>query len=227
MHNPVNLVDTHAPLDPAVNGSFLVQGKVMTGLCPEYDKYLFQGTLRLVLHVHIGLQTLWGMLEIGNDPVGQFFSRGYNVGQPCVDGASGHAVEFGRGGCLDKDQPDLFLYGLKAQRAVRTHAGKNDTYALILPVVCEGTEEEINGQPQTPYCCGFEQIKDIVQNGQVSVRGDHIDAIGLDLHPVFGLVNRHTGGTLEQFHHNTLVRWVQVLNNDKCHAALYRHLSQE
>ncbi len=66
-----------------------------------------------------------------------------------------------------------------------------------------------------------------VQNGEVPVGGDHIDAIRLNLHPILDLEHRHSGSALEQFHHDALVRRVQVLDDDKGHAALLGHVSQE
>ena len=51
----VDLVDAHAPLDPAVDGVLLVQGKVVAGLRPQQDDDLFQGALRLVFQGQSGL----------------------------------------------------------------------------------------------------------------------------------------------------------------------------
>ena len=44
----VNLVDAHAPLDPAVDGGLLVEGKVVARLRPQQDHDLFQGALGFV-----------------------------------------------------------------------------------------------------------------------------------------------------------------------------------
>jgi hypothetical protein len=57
--------------------------------------------------------------------------------------------------------------------------------------------------------------------------GDHIDAVRLDLHPVFDLKNLHPGGALEEFGHDPLVRRVEVLDDDNGHAAVFRHMPQE
>jgi hypothetical protein len=57
--------------------------------------------------------------------------------------------------------------------------------------------------------------------------GDDIDAVRPDSHPVPDLENLHAGGALQQFGHDPLVGRVQVLDDDKCHAAFFRHMPQE
>ena len=44
----VDLVDAHAPLDPAVDGVLLVEGEVVAGLGAQQDDDFLQGALRLV-----------------------------------------------------------------------------------------------------------------------------------------------------------------------------------
>ncbi len=43
--DPVDLMNTHAPFDPAVNGVFFVQGEIVARLRPKQDKDFFQGAL--------------------------------------------------------------------------------------------------------------------------------------------------------------------------------------
>ena len=116
---------------------------------------------------------------------------------------------------------------LKPHRAVRAHAGEDDADAVLLPVLGQGAEEEIDGETQAAGRRRLEQVQHTVQNGHVLVGGDHIDAVRLDLHPVPDLENLHPGGALEQFGHDPLVGRVQVLDDDKGHAALFRHMPQE
>jgi hypothetical protein len=53
--NPVNLVEAHAALDPAVEGILLVERKVMASVGAQQNDGLFQGALRLVLQGHFRL----------------------------------------------------------------------------------------------------------------------------------------------------------------------------
>jgi hypothetical protein len=66
-----------------------------------------------------------------------------------------------------------------------------------------------------------------MKNGHILVGWDHVDAVRLDPHPVPDLEYLHPGGTLEQFGHDPLVRRVEVLDDDKGHAAVFGHMTQE
>ena len=158
---------------------------------------------------------------------GQFLHRGHDVGQPGVNGAARHAVELGRGRLLHQHHARLFLDGPQPQRAVGAHAGKNHADAVLLPVLGQGAEEEINRQTQSARRRRFEQVQHPVQDGHVLVGRDHIDAVRLDPRAVLDLDDLHAGGALEQFGHDALVRRVQVLDDDKGHAAVLRHMPQK
>ena len=223
----VDLVQAHAPLDPAVDGALLVQGKIVAGLGPQQDQDLFQGALRFALPGGIGCRDKRGVLQIVDDPARQFLRRGDHVGQPGVDGAARHAVELGRGRRLYKDHPGLLLDGPQAQRAVGAHPRQDDADAPGLAVIGQGAEEEIDRQAQAPGRRRFEQVQHPVQDGHVFVGRDHIDAVRCDLLAVPDLDDRHGGGALEQLHHDALVGRVQVLDDDKGHAAACRHVPQK
>ena len=115
----------------------------------------------------------------------------------------------------------------KSHRAVRAHAGEDDADAALLPVIGQGAQKEINRETQAAGRCRFEQVQYAVQNGHVLVGGNNINAVWFDPHAVFDLKNLHRGGTLEQFVHDTLVGRVQVLDNDKGHAAVFGNIPQE
>ena len=167
------------------------------------------------------------MPEIGEDFSGQLFRRGHQVGQPGIDGAARHAVEFGRGRLLHQGHAGLFLDGPQPHRAVRAHAGEDDTDAALLLVLGQGAQEEVDGQAQAAGRRRREQVQHPVQNGHVLVGGDHIDAVRLDPHPVPDLEYLHAGGALEQFGQDPLVGRVEVLDDDEGQAAFRRHLPQE
>ncbi len=219
--DPVDLVNAHAPLDPAVHGVLLVQREVLAGLGPQQDEDFLQGALVLLLQRALCLGDDEGVPEIVDDLSGQLLRRGHQVGQPGLDGAPGHAVELGRGRLLHQRHSRLFLDGPQPHRAVRAHAGEDDADAALLPVLGQGAEEEIDRETQAAGRRRLEQVQHTVQNGHVLVGGDHIDAVRLDLHPVPDLENLHPGGALEQFGHDPLVGRVQVLDDDKGHAAAF------
>ena len=165
--------------------------------------------------------------EIGDDPAGQLLRRGHDVGQPRVDGAPGHAVEFGRLRRLDEDHPGLLLDRPKAQRAVGAHPREDDADALVLPVVRQGAEEEIDRQAEPPGGRRIEQVQRPMEDGHVLVGGDHVDPVRFDLHAVPDLDDLHGGGALEELHHDPLVGRVEVLDDDEGHAASRGHVLQE
>ena len=220
-------MDAHAPLDPAVDGALLVEGKVVARVRPQENDDLFQGALGLALKEESRLRHKGGPLEVGDDFSGEFLDRGHDVGETCVDGASGHAVEFGRSGVLHEDHPRFLLDGLEAHRAVGAHARENDADAPLPAVVRQGAEEEVDGQAQTPGRRRIEQVEYPVEDGHILVGWYHIDVVRLDCRAVLDLDDLHGGGALEELRHDALVRRVQVLDDDKGHTACLRHVLQE
>ena len=200
----VDLVDAHAPLDPAVEGVLLVEGKVVAGLGAQQDDDLFQGALRLVFQGQSGLGDERRALEIGDDLARQLLHRGHDVRQPGVNRAARHAVEFGRRRLLHQHHARLFLDGPQAQRAVGAHARENHADAVLLLVLRQGAEEEINRQAQSARRRRIEQVQNPVQDGHVLVRRDHIDAVRLNRGAILDLDDLHAGGALEQFGHEPL-----------------------
>ena len=57
--NLVYLVDTHAALDPPIEGIFLVQRKIMAGVGSQQNDGLFQGAPRLVFQRQFGSLRQW------------------------------------------------------------------------------------------------------------------------------------------------------------------------
>ena len=93
---------------------------------------------------------------------------------------------------------------------------------MLLPVLRQGAEEKIDRQAQPAGCRWLEQVQDPVQDGHVFVRRDHIDAVRSHPGAILDLDDFHAGGALKQLGHDPLVRRVQMLDNDKRHAAARR-----
>ncbi len=199
----------------------------MTDLGPEQDKHLLQGALGLVLPGRIGRGDQGGVLQILDDPARKILRRGDHVGQAGVDGAARHAVELGRSRGLYKNHPGLLLDGPKAQGAVRAHARQDDPDAASLAVIGQGAEEKIDWQAQAPRGCRFKQVQHSVQDRHVLVGRNHIDVVRSDFLAVPHLGDRNAGGALEQLHQDALVGRVQMLDDDKGHAASIRHMLQK
>ncbi len=215
----VDLVQAHAPFDAAVDGALFIGRKIVAGLGPEQDEHLLERALGLALPSRIGLNDQRDVLKVLDDPARQLLRRGDHIGQAGVNGATRHAVELGRGRRLHEDHPGFLLDGPKAQRAVGAHAREDDPDAAGLAVVGQGAEEKIDRQAQPPRGCRLQQVQHPVQDGHVLVGRDHMDAVRCDPLAVPHLHDRHAGCALEQLHHDALVGRVQVLDDDKAHAA--------
>jgi len=63
-----------------------------------------------------------------------------------------------------------------------------------------------------------------MQYGHIPVGRDDVDSVWFYHHPVSCLNNFHVGCTLQQLRQDPLVGWVKMLDNDKGHAALVRHM---
>ncbi len=222
-----DLMKTHAPFNPAGDGAFLVEGKIVAGLRTQENHHLFEGALVPLGHVLDRPGNRRDVPEIVDDFAGQLLDRGDHVGEPGLNGHSRHAVEFGRRRRLNKDGPGFFLDGPQPQRAVRTHAREDDPYALFMPVIGQGAKKEIDRQTQTPRRGRLEQMQDAAQNGEVPVGRNDVNMVGLDFHPILDLDDGHARGPLQKFHHDALMGRVEMLDDDKAKAALLGYVPEK
>jgi len=98
---------------------------------------------------------------------------------------------------------------------------------VLLLILRQGAEKQIDGQAQSARCRRLKQVQKTVQNGHIPVRRNHINSVPQDLRAILDLGDFHRRGALEQLGHDALVRRVQVLDDDKRHAAALRHVSQK
>ena len=222
-----DLVKAHAALDPAIECVPLVEGKVVAGVVSQQDDHLSQRAQTLVFRPYFRSRDERGTLQVGQDFPRQFRRRSHDVRQPGVNRAARHGFEFCRRRFLHQHHPGLFLDGAQPERAVGTHAGENHVNAVVLPVLRQGAEEKINGQAQPARRHRFEQVQHPVQDGHVLVRRDEVNTVRSYRGLIPDLHDAHVGGALQQLVHDSLVRRVQVLDDDKRHAAALGHAPQE
>jgi hypothetical protein len=142
----------------------------------------------------IGRGYAWSVRKVGCDPAGQFLDGRHHIGQPRINGAPGHGVELGRGGGLHEHRAPLLLDGGKTQGTVRAHSREDDADALLPLVGGQGAQEEINGQTQPARRRWRQQVQHSVQDGQILVGWNDVDAIRLDLQAILDLKNLHRCG---------------------------------
>ena len=225
--DPVDLVNVHAPIDATIEGILFVQGKVMTTPGPQQNDDFLQGALILPYDRKLFAVNLQRVVEIIDDLGGEVLCRGNNVGQTGGNGAARHTVKLGCRRLLRQHQPRLSLDCLQTQGPIRIHAGEDDADAFCLPVFGQGAKEKINGETRAARGRRLEEVEQAVQNRHIFVRGDHINAVGIDFHPIRDLKHFHGGSTLEEFSQDPLMVRVEMLNDDKGHAAVRRHRTQK
>ena len=98
---------------------------------------------------------------------------------------------------------------------------------LFLLVRGQVPEEEIDRRPQPPRRGRFEHLELAVQDGQVGVRRNHVDAVRLDLHPVLHLDDLHLGVPSKEFRHHALMRRLKMLHQDECHPGSRGQVGEE
>ena len=98
---------------------------------------------------------------------------------------------------------------------------------LFLLVRRQVPEEEVDRHPQAPRRDRFEHLEFAVQDGQVRIRGNHVDAIRPDLHPIFHLDDRHLGVPPKEFRHHALVRRLKVRHQDERQPGIRGQVGEE
>ncbi len=86
------------------------------------------------------------MPEIVEDLSWKLLHRRDHVGEASLNSHPWHAVEFGRGGCLNEDRSGFFFDRAQAQSAIRAMPERM-TPMLVLPLIfSQRAEKEINRQ---------------------------------------------------------------------------------
>ena len=172
----------------------------------------------------LGVGTQLNPGHVGDDFGRQLLGRGHHIGHAGLNGTARHAVELGGGRGLNKAGACRFTDGAQAQRAIGPHARENHTNAVLLAIVRQRLEKGVNRQAQTPRLRGLLQMQHALLNRQVPPRGNHIDLVGHQRHPVADLFHRHVRAPAQELHQHALPVRVQVLNHHERHAAIDRHM---
>ena len=79
----------------------------------------------------------------------------------------------------------------------------------------------------TGKCSRFQEVQFPVEDTHVPVGRNNIHGIGFHQHAVFHLPDFHAGVALDQLTQEALVGGVQMLNQDKSHSRVRRHVGKE
>ena len=200
----------------------------MPGLRAQQDADFLEGGIpgRAVrCDRHLGKQRM--VPFTGTDQPGYFAGRRDDIGEPGSDRAARHGIELGGFRRLHQGQAAALADRREAGRSIRTHAGQDDADRLFATVFGQAGKKGVDRQVQPVPGRHLEQVKRPVQDRNVLVGRNDIDAIRLDPHPVCRLLHGHRRGTLQQFREHAGALGVEVLDDDKGHAAVCRDAREQ
>jgi len=134
------------------------------------------------------------------------------------DRALRHAVIGGFGRVLRDDHAALLLHGFQAFAAVRP--GSRQHHACGARSAVLGQRAEKNVERQTRAGLGPGKAQGAAGDRQVEPWRDNVDVILADGRPILRLHDCHRGVAGEQAGHHAFMRWIEVLDDDECHAAV-------
>ena len=124
---PFYLVDSHAPLDTTLNGTWLVERKIMTGLGTQDNKYFLQFALCFWFRdAGRSGRSAEGMNGIRHKLGRHICSRKDIIHQPGADSTARHTVILGGFRDLNHRHATFTFYRAETHGAVTAGAGKHD-----------------------------------------------------------------------------------------------------
>ena len=215
----LDLGDGHSPLDAALDGVPLVQRKIMGRPGAKQEEDLLQK----VRFGGLGRNDLLrpaseSAPHIGDQLLRHFRRRQNVVHHSGEDGAARHPVVRRRIESLGHRHAAFALDHLETEAAVGAGAREDDADRPLFPVLRQRAEEEVDRQAQTARRTRFQQLQLPVQQSQVPVWRNDVDAVGLHLHSVLHQEHRHAGVPLDQVDQDALVIGGEMLHQDKRHA---------
>ena len=168
-----------------------------------------------------------GVLGKGDELAGHGVGGQDQIGQPGGDGGAGHAVELGRILALHHDHAPGLLDGPDAANPVAAGAREDDADGLVPLVFGQGTEEDVDGKVDAFGVVEVAQDELAVEDGELLSGRDEVDRVGRDGHAFLGAAHVHGRALGQQFHHEAFVVRRKVLDDDKRHVAVHRHLGKK
>ena len=223
----LELMEVHPPLDPPVDGTGFIGGKVVPGPVAKQDEDL------LHRHGRSGgaiLSQGCGEMEspcVGDQLAGHFRRGQHEIGEPGGDRAARHAGIFRRLHLLDHRHPPFALDGPQPQRPVGPRPGQHDADRLVLLVLRQRAEKRVDRQMRRLGFPGLHPVQDAAQDREGSARRADVNVVGLGFQPVADLHHRQPGDLAEQFRQQAGVPRVLVGDHHEGHAGVQRHLAEK
>ena len=187
-----------APLDTSVERVGLVQRKIVASAITKQHNNFLQSAMRFGFGVGYDRSFERNVMQVGEDSCRQFLSHRHNIDHTGLDGALRHTVCSCGNGILHQHQARSLLDRAQSQYAVRAHARQYDAHRVFLLVRRKGAQKSVYRQALATGFRWLAQMQRAMNDRQILVRRDQIDAIWLDPHVIFGLHHAHLRNPLNE-----------------------------
>ena len=187
--------------------------------------------------IQVGGDILFGVLSISacqQRAIGQFkqFRTDLVCGKRQVDdtgcdGALRHPRIFGALFVLDKHQSSRKLDLLDSLRTVGAGAGKDHGYGVLFGVFGKGTQQVIDGMPNTARGERFIEMQPPPRNGHLPVGRNDMNPVRFGKHPLFDKDHFHPGIAGQQLGKHCFMLRIEMNNDDKRHSAVGGHVEEK
>ncbi len=167
------------------------------------------------------LPTVFGK-RFGNLPY-----REHQVHGARHDRAPRHAVILGVVRILRDDEPALLLDRLQPQAAVASSSREDHADRAFADLCRQGAEEEVERQARTVALSRFRKAQGTVADREIGPRRNKVDMLALERHPICCLLYLHRRMAGQQINHHARMRRIEVLDQNKRHAAVGREGSEQ
>src|SRR5262245_8969281 len=155
------------------------------------------------------------------------FRRKDEINASGIDGAVWHAVVLRRFLILSEGDPALSLDRFETERAVRGRAGEDHADGAVAFLYSQRAHEIVNRTMLPARLLARRQAQRAVCDRHVRVGWDDINAVWFDAHAMLDHLDRHVGGSGQQFSENAFARGVEVLHEDEGHARVVRQVIEQ
>ncbi len=209
-----DVVEAHAPFDPADQRALLVEAEVVAGARPQKTddlQHLLMGIAQIFLRRLADI----GVAAVAEKLPRNAVHRQDEVRHPGRNRAARHAVVGGSRRVLDDRQPPGLLDRTDALGTIRPRAGKHDADRGAPALLGQRAEEMVDRHSQAAALQRLRQAQGAVPQAHVPVGRDDVDVVRLDPHSVLDLLHRQQGVSCQDLGRQAFMVGVEVLDQDE------------
>ena len=118
--------------------------------------------------------------------------------------AEGHSIEFCARRILNEHASAGPIHIAYAARPIASASRQDDGYRIRAEVLCQGTQERVDGKGQAVYALLVAEEEPPVLDDHLLFGREQVNVVRLDLDTVFGQGHRHIGMPGKEFVHHAL-----------------------